>query len=96
MIFTTAKGRSWDTDTDLCAPERHILQKLFFWESMVPTVREFRDRTQDALVKGWNASGPVRPGPAFQDIVRDLEAKVRRRLETAKPDLKDSPAPSSG
>jgi len=26
MIITTAKGKSFDTDRDLSAPERHILQ----------------------------------------------------------------------
>jgi len=80
MIFTTAKGRSYDTDKDLSAPERHVLQKLFLWESMVSTVQEFRDRTQDALLKGWNRSGPVQGGAAFRAIVNDLESKVTRRL----------------
>jgi len=81
MIFTTANGRSYDTDKDLSAPERHVLQKLFLWESMVSTVQEFRDRTQDALVKGWNRSGPIQGCAAFRAIVKDLEAKVSRRLE---------------
>ena len=81
MIITTSKGTSYDTETDLTAPERHILQKLFLWESMVSTTREFRERTQEALRKGWNQSGPVRESMALKDIVRDLESKVARRLE---------------
>ena len=83
MIFTTANGRSYDTETDLTAPERHVLQKLFLWESMVSTIQEFRDRTQDALLKGWNRSGPVQASPALRAIVRDLESKVTRRLEAS-------------
>lgn len=81
MIITTSKGTSYDTETDLTAPERHILQKLFLWESMVSTTREFRERTQEALRKGWNQSGPVRESVALKAIVRDLESKVARRLE---------------
>ena len=81
MNITTSKGTSYDTETDLTAPERHILQKLFLWESMVSTTREFRERTQEALRKGWNQSGPVRESMALKDIVRDLESKVARRLE---------------
>jgi hypothetical protein len=81
MIFTTSKGNSYDTDKDLTAPERHILQKLFLWESMVSTIQEFRERTQEAMQKGWNQSGPVSASSALKDIVRDLENKVARRLE---------------
>jgi hypothetical protein len=29
MIITTWNGKSFDTDKELSAPERHILQKLF-------------------------------------------------------------------
>lgn len=81
MIFTTSKGTSYDTDKDLTAPERHILQKLFLWESMVSSIQEFRERTQDALQKGWNHSGPVGASLALKDILCDLETKVVRRLE---------------
>jgi len=81
MIFTTSQGRSYDTDKDLTAPERHILQKLFLWETMVSTIQEFRERTQDALRKGWNQSGPVPASMALKDIIRDLETRVANRLE---------------
>ncbi len=81
MIITTANGKSYDTQTDLNPEERHVLQKLFLWESMVSTVEEFRDRTEEALQKGWNNSGPVRASSALKEILRDMEAKVTHRLE---------------
>jgi hypothetical protein len=80
MIITTASGKSFNTESDLSAPERHILQKLMLWEGMVKTVQEFKDRTDEALEKGWNNSGPVRAGTALLDIVKDLEQKVKNRL----------------
>lgn len=80
MIITTAHGTSYDTQTDLTAQERHVLQKLFLWESMVSSVDEFRDQTAKALAKGWNNSGPIQAGTALKDILRDLEQKVDRRL----------------
>ncbi|MCF8061263.1 MAG: hypothetical protein K9M82_02000 [Deltaproteobacteria bacterium] len=80
MIITTASGKSYDSQTDLSPEERHILQKLFLWESMASTVEEFRERTDEALQRGWNNSGPVRAGSALNDILRDLETRVARRL----------------
>ncbi len=80
MIITTTSGTSYDSQTDLSPEERHILQKLFLWESMSSSVEEFRERTDEALQKGWNNSGPVRAGAALQEILRDLESKVDRRL----------------
>jgi hypothetical protein len=80
MIITTASGTSYDSQTDLSPEERHILQKLYLWESMASSVEEFRERTDEALQKGWNNSGPVRAGAALKDILRDLETKVDRRL----------------
>jgi hypothetical protein len=63
MIITTSEGQSFDTQRDLTAAERHILQKLLFWESMASTLEEF-DRKRDlALQKGWNQSGPVDESP---------------------------------
>lgn len=81
MIIETSSGRSYDTESDLSAPERHILQKLLLWESMVGSIQEFKEREETAIAKGWNNSGPVRPGAALSEILRDLEKKVRKRLE---------------
>jgi hypothetical protein len=81
VIITTADGNSFDTETDLTAPERHILQKLFLWESMASTLSEFREKKEQALSKGWNNSGPIRESSALKSIIRDLERKVSARLE---------------
>jgi hypothetical protein len=79
MIFTTASGKTYDTQTDLTAEERHVLQKLILWESMVSTPDEFRKLSVEALRKGWNNSGPIRAGAALSDITRDLEKRVAAR-----------------
>jgi hypothetical protein len=80
MIFTTWNGRSFDTERDLSAAERHILQKLFAWKSMAATIEEFREKKVRALQVGWNGSGPVRESPAMRMIIAHLEREVARRL----------------
>jgi hypothetical protein len=80
MIITTSNGKSFDTDKDLTAPERHILQKLFAWESMVTSLEQFRDKKETALLKGWNNSGPINESLALNTIINDLEKKVDARL----------------
>jgi len=84
MIVTTKHGESFDTQSDLTAPERHILQKLFLWKSMASGLEEFRSKTEEALRKGWNESGPVVASRALKAIVEDLEAKVVQRLREEK------------
>ena len=81
MIITTEDGKSFDTETDLTAPERHILQKLFLWESMASTLDQFREKKEQALLKGWNNSGPIQESPALKSIIRDLERKVSVRVK---------------
>jgi hypothetical protein len=80
MIITTKSGRSFDTEKDLNAPERHILQKLFIWESMASSVEQFRQKKRDALLMGWNNSGPMRESEPLIMIIADLERKVILRL----------------
>ena len=80
MIITTEEGKSFNTETDLTAPERHILQKLFLWESMATSLDEFKEKKDDAFFKGWNNSGPVPESPALKSIILDLEKKVSLRL----------------
>ncbi len=84
MIITTEDGKSFDTETDLTAPERHILQKLFLWESMASSLEQFREKKAQALLKGWNKSGPIQESPALKSIVRYLERKVTVRLKGEK------------
>jgi len=81
MIINTKDGKSLDTDSDLTAPERHILQKLFLWRSMARSLDEFREKTTRALDSGWNNSGPVVKSPSLKSIIRDLEEEVIHRLE---------------
>ncbi len=81
MIITTKDGKSFNTETDLTAPERHILQKLFLWESMASSLDEFKEKKEDALFKGWNNSGPVPESPALRSIIIDLGRKVSLRLK---------------
>jgi len=80
MIFETRDGKSIDTEIDLTAPERHILQKLFLWKSMSTSLQEFRQKKEEALQKGWNNSGPVGESPALKSIITDLEDQVSLRL----------------
>jgi len=81
VIITTADGKSFDTETDLTAPERHMLQKLFLWESLAISLEQFREKKEQALLKGWNNSGPIQEGPALKSIIRDLEKRVSHRLK---------------
>lgn len=81
MIITTKNGQSFDTEKDLTAPERHILQKLFAWEAMATSLEQFKEKRKEAVLKGWNNSGPVKEGDAFKAIVRDMTKKVRTRID---------------
>jgi hypothetical protein len=80
MMITTKNGRAFDTDRDLSAPERHILQKLIIWVSFASSVEEFREKKKEALLKGWNNSGPIQESEALGMIVGDFEDKVSLRL----------------
>ena len=84
MIITTSNGKSFDTEKDLSAPERHILQKLFAWESMVASLEQFREKKEMALLKGWNNSGPIEESMPLKTIINDLEKKVDVRLSKKK------------
>ena len=80
MIITTSGVRAFDTQKDLTAPERHVLQKLFAWQDMADSVEKFREKKEEALRKGWNNSGPIRASVALKLIVRHMENKVADRL----------------
>jgi len=80
MIIKTETGRSFDTDRDLTAPERHVLQKLFAWGSMASSLEQFREKKDEALEKGWNNSGPVPQSDALHAIILDLEKKLLKRI----------------
>ena len=81
MIFTTSGGRAFDTQKDLTAPERHVLQKLFAWQDMADSVEQFREKREEALQKGWNNSGPIKASIALKLIAKHMESKVVDRLK---------------
>lgn len=81
MIIKTNTGKHFDTDRDLTAPERHILQKLFAWEAMSESVLQFREKKKKALKDGWNGSGPVSASQALKAICKDMEKKIAARLQ---------------
>ncbi|MBW1732073.1 MAG: hypothetical protein JRH08_12525 [Deltaproteobacteria bacterium] len=82
MIFQLSDGRSFDTDRDLTAPERHVLQKLFLWETLASSMEQFREKKKEALLKGWNNSGPVKEGPSLRAIISELEKRLAKRLNS--------------
>jgi hypothetical protein len=81
MIITTSGGRAFDTQKDLTAPERHVLQKLFAWQDMAESVEQFREKKEEALQKGWDNSGPIKSSVALKLIVKHMENKVVNRLK---------------
>jgi hypothetical protein len=83
MILTTGSGLSVDTEKDLTAAERHIIQKLLFWEDLALSVEQFREKVSLALQKGWNHSGPVAERPVVRELIKVMEEKVRVRLKKA-------------
>ncbi len=80
MIISTLNGREIDTERDLTAEERHILQKLMLWEQMVKSIEEFRRKKQEALLRGWNNSGPVRESENLHSIISAMEERIMERL----------------
>ena len=80
MIITTKTGKSFDSEKDLTAPERHILQKLFIWQTMASSLDQFRREKEKALLRGWNGSGPVEERAILRTIIDDLEEKLLLRL----------------
>ena len=81
MIINIYDGTSIDTVKDFGSEERHIVQKLFAWETMVESVAQFRELKKKALADGWNNYGPVRESRALSLVANDLEIRIRRRLK---------------
>lgn len=84
MIIRIDGNTEIDTDRDLSAAERHILQKLFCWKTVVDSVDEFRIKKKEALAVGWNDSGPVRESSALNLVVGKLEEELLSRLKDKK------------
>ncbi|WP_022667649.1 hypothetical protein [Desulfospira joergensenii] len=81
MIIKTQKGRSIDTAVDLGPAERHILQKLFAWQSVVDSISLFREKKARALEVGWNDSGPIRESRALSLVIQEMEEQILNRLK---------------
>jgi len=80
MIITTDTGNTIDT-ADLSPEERHVLQKLFAWNTLVASLEQFRDKKNQALAAGWNHSGPIRETRALSQVIQHLEKQVKERLK---------------
>jgi len=80
MIITTRDGKSFDTDRDLTAPERHILQKLIIWQFFASGIDQFKEKEKAAVFGGWNNSGPIKTSEAMRAILAELEEKVALRI----------------
>lgn len=79
MIFTMDTGETVNT-VSLSPEERHIIQKLLAWHSLVDSMSQFQEKTRDALRVGWNNSGPVHESRALSLVIRHLETRLRNRL----------------
>ena len=80
MIIKTESGQTIDT-ADLGPEERHVIQKLMAWMTLVDSMEQFSQKKQQALAAGWNESGPVRETRALSVVIRHLEKQVRQRLK---------------
>lgn len=80
MIIRTDSAQIIDT-ADLSPEERHVIQKLMAWMTLVDSVEQFGLKKQQALAAGWNDSGPVRETRALSQVIGHLERQVRQRLK---------------
>lgn len=81
MRIPVDNGKTIDTDVDLTPAERHILQKLFGWKTMVDSLSQFKEKTQRTLQQGWNNSGPILPSHALKMVIQQLENEVTERIK---------------
>jgi len=84
MIITTDSGKTIDTAKDLTPEERHILQKLFAWESIADSLTQFRKIKDRAMKTGWNNSGPVQESHTLKIVIQHLEKELILRLKKEK------------
>lgn len=82
MIIRLDNKAEIDTDRDFSAAERHVLQKLFGWKTLVDSLEMFRIKKKSALTMGWNGSGPIRETPNMLLVVQQLERELLVRLKT--------------
>lgn len=80
MQIILSTGRQIDTQKDLTAEERHVVQKLYAWADAVGSVEAFENKRKQALQAGWNGSGQVIERSVLRQIIDDLEKKVKTKL----------------
>lgn len=84
MIIYIDENTSIDTDRDLSAAERHVLQKLFGWKTMVESVEQFRRKKEESLRAGWNDSGPINESAALALVIQQMEKELELRLRSSR------------
>lgn len=80
MLIKIDNDTEIDTDRDLSSAERHILQKLFGWKTLVDSMAQFGQKKELALAAGWNNSGPIRETKNLGLVIKKLEEELRIRL----------------
>lgn len=81
MIIRLDENTEIDTDNELNSEERHILQKLIGWKTLVDSEEQFQEKKKSALATGWNNSGPIRPSLKLKSIITQFEKELRQRLQ---------------
>ncbi len=84
MIIQIDNKTKIDTDRDLNSAERHVLQKLIGWKTMVDSMAQFREKKRSALQVGWNNSGPIQESKALALVIQQFEKELRLRLTDRK------------
>ncbi len=80
MIILCENSKEVDT-ARLSPEERHIIQKLLIWKSLVTSMAGFKKKTAAALRDGWNNSGPVCTTQDLALVITHFEKKVQNRLK---------------
>ncbi len=80
MLIRLDNNKEIDTDI-FSSEERHILQKLIGWKSLVISMAEFQQKKESALSTGWNNSGPIQETEPLTLVIRQMEKELRIRLE---------------
>jgi hypothetical protein len=78
-----ARGKSGPTresEQELSASERYVLQQLWLWKDSVASVAEFRHKKEQALANGFDNSGQIQESQVMGSMVRELEEKLAQRL----------------
>ena len=82
MLIPIDNNTAIDTDRDLSAEERHVLQKLLCYKTYVDSLDEFRDKKNLAYSVGWNNSGPIKESQALRQVVLQMEKELTIRLKS--------------